>query len=124
MGWRALSRLFAALLSQPSSLSDLTVRQAAKRKTAPFFCEQCLVPQPFHFGQHARTTFRRFFDDIFEFFPGAVLPKELVGLASDKLLGDQWFAVRGTGIKQRTTRWCNAQPQCAKLVRIGIACIL
>jgi len=69
-----------------SSLSDLTVRQAAKRKTAPFFCEQCLVSQPFHLGQHARTTFRRFFDDIFEFFPGAVLPKELVGRKSDKLL--------------------------------------
>jgi hypothetical protein len=30
--------------------------------------------------------FRRFFDDTSAFFQGAVLPKELVGLKSDKLL--------------------------------------
>ena len=50
-------------------------------------CELCLIPQPFHLGQHAGTTFGRFFDDTFAFFPGAVLLNELVGRKSDKFLG-------------------------------------
>src|SRR5450759_1899120 len=49
---------------------------------------------------------RWFFDDTFAFFPGAVLPKELVGLKPDKLLAGrlQWDHLKICTLPYRTCR--------------------